>query len=157
MKLSEDKIIKISNKRKLPVKITRIVRIKDMLKERYVNSIRLCGAYIVITRNKENYAGSTEDFFQRMQHHANSTIKGRIPMSAYLFETKSEDDAKVLERWLIRMFNPSLNVSLRSKYDHLNEKEISSLCKRVEHGYVRRHGLYDMIKNIQIKEILSNL
>lgn len=164
MRLSKDKIVKIANKRNLPVKIDEIVKIEDLFEERtfiidYKTEICYCGAYMIITRDGENYAGSTENFFERMYEHIYNTIKGKIPMFACLFETKDMCDAMILERWLIQKFNPPLNVNLRSEYRYkgLNDDEILSLRKKVKSGFVRRNGLFDMIKNVQIKESLKDI
>lgn len=160
MKLTEEKIIKIANKRNLPTKVKRIIRIMDLWEERciiYNDVIRLCGAYIVITRDDENYVGSTKNFFYRMYQHVRFTIKGRIPKSAYMFETENIESALKLEKWLIQMYNPSLNICLRTKHERLNSRETMLLCKEVDGGCVRRKGLFDIVKIIERNDMLDNI
>lgn len=142
MNLEEEQIIQIASREDLPVKVLRIVRIKSMDKipnHLVPKAATLCGAYMIITKYGENYVGSTVDFFRRTYTHKCLTIKGRIPKSAYLYETENEDDAIKLEDWLIYWTNPSLNIIGKQENDCLNDVEISLLG----------NSLYNAIKNTQ--------
>jgi hypothetical protein len=153
MKMSKDKMLKIVDRRDLPVKILRTLEIDNVRMEDIHNiPIHLCGTYIVLTRDEKNYVGSTTNFLGRLREHLYQTVKGSIPKFVCLFETENINDAKILGKWMIYRFNPSLNQQLRTKFKPLNDKEVLLLRKNVEPGHVRRKGLYDGVKSNQSKE-----
>lgn len=152
MNLEEEQIIQIINRKDLPVKILKIINIKDIFNiPTSYNLISICGTYIIITTRGENYIGSTNDFFTRIYIHKVKGINGRTVESAYLLQTENIEDAIKLEDWLIYWIDPSLNVRGKANRQYLNDIEISLLRKDVSYGHIRRSGLYDIIKNIQIK------
>lgn len=108
--INDANIIKITERKDVPVGIIRIIRLIDFNKiPSHSKNSSLLGAYIIFTKYGDHYVGSTNNFFRRMTSHKSLTIRGRIPVSAYLYETYNIGNAKVLENWLIYRTNPIVN------------------------------------------------